>query len=623
MKRSVRIFLSMALCFALSLSLCLPGFAAESTENENYAQALGALGLLKGTDKGYELDKSMTRMEALIMMIRLTGNEWTALYGEWDSPFEDTPTWEGANEYAGYGYDAGLITGVSETKLDPNAPVSEQMFMTLLLRALGYADGETTVWQDWKTLAAAAGLPLMEEGETFLRGNMAELCWKALDAEMQDSGKTLGDTLKENNVYSELSLSIANVLMGRAVSAESELRDIAGAVYAGVEDTIPPSYLTIYDITEDNMASFLGVDNLKIEEAIGIEPMFTARAHSVCLIRMKDGQDIEKAKQEILDNVDPFKWICVGVMEENIRIASIGNLICLVMDNGAPDELMGNFEALDKTKPDANGMMQVNGVWMEAGKATNADYVRRFAEKLVSVREDYIPHNDVFYAVVPDKSYYAREAVTEYFDHEAIRELLAQSLPGWNEIDLTDTLSLDDYYVTDPHWRQERLGDTVAALGGAMGFNVDWKSFEEHSREGFIGSYSRKTEGLAGESVSWLTGTAIDAAEVENFQHPDVKTVYESARLDTKNPYDFFLSGATPLQTIRNSGADTDRRLIIFRDSFGSSIAPLLAGEYAEITLIDLRYMASSLLPQYVDFENADVLFLYSDALINNLLMLK
>ena len=57
--------------------------------------------------------------------------------------------------------------------------------------------------------------------------------------------------------------------------------------------------------------------------------------------------------------------------------------------------------------------------------------------------------------------------------------------------------------------------------------------------------------------------------------------------------------------------------LVVFRDSFGSSLAPLLAGSYRKITLIDLRYISSDLLESYVRFQEQDVLFLYS-ALIWN-----
>ena len=82
--------------------------------------------------------------------------------------------------------------------------------------------------------------------------------------------------------------------------------------------------------------------------------------------------------------------------------------------------------------------------------------------------------------------------------------------------------------------------------------------------------------------------------------------------------YEVFLSGPRALMTIENSFATTDKELILFRHSFGSSIAPLFAGCYRKITLIDIRYISPSILDRFVNFENTDVLFLYSAQVLNN-----
>ena len=79
-----------------------------------------------------------------------------------------------------------------------------------------------------------------------------------------------------------------------------------------------------------------------------------------------------------------------------------------------------------------------------------------------------------------------------------------------------------------------------------------------------------------------------------------------------------FLSGSDALLTIENPNAATEKELVVFRDSFGSSLAPLLATGYAKITLVDLRYLQSDLLGNFIDFENQDVLFLYSTLVLNN-----
>ena len=90
-----------------------------------------------------------------------------------------------------------------------------------------------------------------------------------------------------------------------------------------------------------------------------------------------------------------------------------------------------------------------------------------------------------------------------------------------------------------------------------------------------------------------------------------------------KDPYEMFLSGSLSLITIENPNATTDKELVIFRDSFGSSIAPLLVEGYAKITLVDIRYITSDLVGRFIDFENQDVLFLYSTLVLNNSVTLK
>ena len=94
--------------------------------------------------------------------------------------------------------------------------------------------------------------------------------------------------------------------------------------------------------------------------------------------------------------------------------------------------------------------------------------------------------------------------------------------------------------------------------------------------------------------------------------------MYNMDKLESRDLYDVYLSGATPLLTIDNPNAETDRELIVFRDSFGSSLTPLLLKSYKTVTLVDIRYLASDYLGQFVDFHGQDVLFLYSTLVLNN-----
>ena len=64
--------------------------------------------------------------------------------------------------------------------------------------------------------------------------------------------------------------------------------------------------------------------------------------------------------------------------------------------------------------------------------------------------------------------------------------------------------------------------------------------------------------------------------------------------------------------------AENKKELVIFRDSFGSSLAPLLAGSYSKITLVDIRYLNSESIGRFIEFsENCDVLFMYNTGTLN------
>ena len=108
-----------------------------------------------------------------------------------------------------------------------------------------------------------------------------------------------------------------------------------------------------------------------------------------------------------------------------------------------------------------------------------------------------------------------------------------------------------------------------------------------------------------------------------NYEQQSFEKLYQTEKSNDVDPYDVFLSGATPLLSIENPMSQTDRNLIIFRDSFTSSLTPLLIESYNKITLIDLRYIATDLLEDKVDFKNSDILFLYSVPVINNSRILK
>ena len=120
------------------------------------------------------------------------------------------------------------------------------------------------------------------------------------------------------------------------------------------------------------------------------------------------------------------------------------------------------------------------------------------------------------------------------------------------------------------------------------------------------------------DELRYLTSEALADCTVYNYETGKTGTVYDMEKGEGNDPYELFLSGSVSLLTIENPNAETDRELIVFRDSFGSSLAPLLAEGYAKITLADIRYLPAAQLGKLLDFHGQDVLLLYSAAVLNN-----
>lgn len=275
-------------------------------------------------------------------------------------------------------------------------------------------------------------------------------------------------------------------------------------------------------------------------------------------------------------------------------------------------------------QPDDNGMLKVGDTWFEDPGVLNPSSVTKFAEKLKSISSTYISGaGTVAYSVIPDKSSYASGKASAFIDHNSMISQLKPQLSGWNYIEIGDLLTFDDYLRTDGHWRQERIIPAANRIASVYGFSVSKGEFTQSSKDGFIGDYKRFIGTSQTETISWMENSHTKASVCDNFQNPSRKAVYDSSMLSTISPYDIFAGGPTPLVTIRNPNITNGKKLVMFRDSYGSSMAPLLLGGYSEIQLVDLRYMASSLIPQYVNFEGADVLFLFSARVVNNSTMLR
>jgi len=180
-------------------------FEAYQAKYTDLADALYAMGLFMGSNSGYELERAATRLEAVIMLIRLLGEEDKALACDGVHPFTDVPKWAGntADKYVAYAYSKGYTNGTSASKFSSTAQATPEQYMTFLLRALGYRDANDGsgdfVWSQSVSKARSVGLLRESEAaelkKTFYRDQAVYASYYALLTNRKGSGTTLLDSL--------------------------------------------------------------------------------------------------------------------------------------------------------------------------------------------------------------------------------------------------------------------------------------------------------------------------------------------------------------------------------------------------------------------------------------------
>lgn len=191
------------LLFMLLLTLCtLPACARTATPDplmEKQAQALNSLGLFSGTDKGFELERTPTRGESLVMLLKLTGQAQQAEKENLPHPFTDGG-W--ASPFIGYGYTHKYTSGVSDTEFGTAQPATAQQYAVFLLRALGYTINEDYSYDKALSFFLSHAPALTPAVEDFTRGDMAAMSMAALAAPMKDGSGTLAEKLSSQGLFS-------------------------------------------------------------------------------------------------------------------------------------------------------------------------------------------------------------------------------------------------------------------------------------------------------------------------------------------------------------------------------------------------------------------------------------
>lgn len=282
-------------------------------------------------------------------------------------------------------------------------------------------------------------------------------------------------------------------------------------------------------------------------------------------------------------------------------------------------------------RADADGYFKLGDGIYKLEANLNEKNIKRVANGIETLARNEFSQADCYYAIIPDKNYFLSEQkMYPLLDYDRLNESMNETVASAQYINLYDKLELSDYYRTDLHWKQEcilEVADEIVAQmqwsnekqtmpGKKQTAEKDWQT----ATDKFIGAYGAASALLTErDTIYYYNNSTMQSLKVYDYEKKQNVSVYAPEKIGGTDDYDFYLWGARALLTIKNEQSSSGKKLLIFRDSFGSSIAPLLTEYYEEVTLLDLRYVSVSYARKLLqDTEYDDVLFLYSTSVLNH-----
>lgn len=279
------------------------------------------------------------------------------------------------------------------------------------------------------------------------------------------------------------------------------------------------------------------------------------------------------------------------------------------------------FELDFMGKSDSSGYTTDNGHVHKVDYELHSQNIEKTLGKIMKVAAEINESGDkdIYISIIPDKSYYNDKIQT--LDYNDAFKIIYQNIDGLKYIDITGELMERDYYYTDLHWKQENIVKIANKLLTELGKSEISKDnyTEKAVTDKFNGSYgSASAFSISKDTITILTNDKLDSIKVFDYETNKYMDVYTLSKAEGIDPYDTYLGGAKSLLRMENPNSLSDEKLIIFRDSFTSSLAPLLVDEYSEILLVDLRYINYNYLSKIIDLKQYDdALFLYNIIVLN------
>lgn len=267
---------------------------------------------------------------------------------------------------------------------------------------------------------------------------------------------------------------------------------------------------------------------------------------------------------------------------------------------------------------DMNGVFDIDGYIFEIDDRIDEKSVNNITNTINEIKDKYFKNQDAYMFVIPRKNDYLANPNPLDYKYQDIFKMIEDKL-DIETISLYDELSLDSYYKTDIHFRQNKLDKVVDKIFDVTRFTQNEVDYKYNTFSPFYGAlYSKAATNMKADELVYMTSDKLEGISVYDLEKNKQVPIYDVNELGKIDSYNVYVDGPSAYLEIINDNVDNGQELIIFRDSYTSSLLPLLMPSFEKIQVVDLRYYNKKLLDNLDFSDNAKVLFIYGLEVINN-----
>lgn len=171
-------------------------------------------------------------------------------------------------------------------------------------------------------------------------------------------------------------------------------------------------------------------------------------------------------------------------------------------------------------------------------------------------------NSNIYYTIIPDKNYFVNKGNLK-LDYNKLQDMMKNNLTNLNYINIFDKLTLNNYYKTDTHWKQEDLFNVANTIANQMNFDITNNNVE-NTITNFKGSYAGRlsvTKDI--DTIKTISNPSIDNSSAYNYETKIYK-IYDYDKIKSLDKYDIYLSGASSIIDIVNPTSNSNKELIVF-----------------------------------------------------------